>query len=95
MSLDKKEVQIIANLSALNIDDAESTHVATQLSNILDLFEQIENIDTKNIKPMSNPLEQVQRLREDTLTELDLHAKYQKIAPATTNNLYLVPQVID
>jgi len=90
-----KEVQMIANLSALNVEEAELDNVASKLSNVLDLFAQLESINTDDVEPMSHPLDQVQRLREDSVIEVSQREKYQKIAPATASNLYLVPQVVD
>ncbi len=95
MRLGKAEVKLITNLSALIIDDEEAEQMSVKLSNILDLFAQMEEVNTDGIEPMSHPLEQVQRLRDDIVTETSRRDKYQKIAPATAENLYLVPQVID
>ncbi len=95
MSLGKKEVQVIANLSALKVAESEVENVADKLTNVLDLFAQMQSVDTSGIEPMSHPLEQTQRLREDVVTETSHREKYQQIAPATEEYLYLVPQVID
>ena len=48
-----------------------------------------------DIEPMANPLDAVQRLRPDEVTESDQRELFQAIAPATENGLYLVPKVID
>jgi aspartyl-tRNA(Asn)/glutamyl-tRNA(Gln) amidotransferase subunit C len=55
----------------------------------------MQAVDTEGVEPMSHPLDQVQRLRDDVITEVDQHEKYQKLAPAAENGMYLVPQVID
>jgi aspartyl-tRNA(Asn)/glutamyl-tRNA(Gln) amidotransferase subunit C len=44
---------------------------------------------------MSHPLDVVQRLREDVVTEKDQRDEFQKVAPATRDGLYLVPRVIE
>jgi aspartyl-tRNA(Asn)/glutamyl-tRNA(Gln) amidotransferase subunit C len=44
---------------------------------------------------MAHPLDAVQRLRPDTVTETDCRAAYQQIAPAVEDGLYLVPRVIE
>lgn len=44
---------------------------------------------------MAHPLEAVQRLRPDVVTEVDQRDLFQSIAPATENGLYLVPRVIE
>jgi len=65
------------------------------LSNILDLVEQMDSVDTDNVEPMAHPMEMVQRLREDVVTETNQREHFQQIAPQIENGLYLVPQVIE
>ena len=65
------------------------------LSNILELVEQMNAVDTSGVTPMSHPLDAVQRLREDVVTEIDRREQFQAIAPLTEDGLYLVPKVIE
>lgn len=95
MSLDADEVKKIAYLARLKIDEADIPDYVSNLSNILDLAEQMNSVDTEGVIPMSHPLHAVQRLREDVVTEIDQHDKFQKIAPKTEDGLYLVPKVIE
>ncbi|MDG6777505.1 Asp-tRNA(Asn)/Glu-tRNA(Gln) amidotransferase subunit GatC [Thiomicrorhabdus sp. zzn3] len=95
MSLGKTEVEYISRLAAIAVDENEVEQVAGKLSNILDLFKQMEAADTANVEPMAHPLDQVQRLRPDVITETDEHEKLQSVAPAAQDGLYLVPQVIE
>lgn len=95
MSLGKTEVEYISRLAAIAVDENEVEQVAGKLSNILDLFKQMEAADTANVEPMAHPLDQVQRLRPDVITETDQHEKLQSVAPAAQDGLYLVPQVIE
>jgi len=44
---------------------------------------------------MSHPLDVVQRLRDDKVTESDQRDEFQNVAPATQEGLYLVPKVIE
>ncbi|WP_373020809.1 Asp-tRNA(Asn)/Glu-tRNA(Gln) amidotransferase subunit GatC [Thiomicrorhabdus sp.] len=95
MSLGKTEVEYISRLAAIAVEENEVDQVAAKLSNILDLFKQMEAADTEGVEPMAHPLDQVQRLRADVVTEVDQHEKLQAIAPSAENGLYLVPQVIE
>ena len=67
----------------------------TNLSDILQLVEQMNSVDTEGVVPMSHPLEVNQRLREDKVTETNQRDEFQKTAPATQDGLYLVPKVIE
>lgn len=95
MSLGKTEVEYISRLSAIAVDESEVEQVATKLSSILDLFSQMQAADTDGVEPMAHPLDQVQRLRKDVVTEQDQHEKLQAVAPSAEAGLYLVPQVIE
>ena len=95
MSLDADAVKKIAYLARLKIDEADVPGYVNNLSNIIDLVEQMNAVDTEGVVPMSHPMDAVQRLREDKVTETDKREAFQAIAPKTEDGLYLVPQVIE
>ncbi|MBD3820828.1 MAG: Asp-tRNA(Asn)/Glu-tRNA(Gln) amidotransferase subunit GatC [Thiotrichales bacterium] len=95
MSIGKDDVNKISRLAAISVSEQEVDQVADKLSNILDLFAQMQAVNTDGVEPMSHPLDQVQRLREDVVTESNHRDKYQKIAPSAEGGMYLVPQVIE
>ncbi|MDX1528613.1 MAG: Asp-tRNA(Asn)/Glu-tRNA(Gln) amidotransferase subunit GatC [Gammaproteobacteria bacterium] len=95
MSLDREDVLKIAHLARLGVDDAEVKRYADELSNILALVDRMNAIDTAGVAPMAHPLDGVQRLRADTVSETDRRDEFQKIAPAVRDGLYLVPKVIE
>lgn len=95
MSLKMEEVKKLAHLARLNLSAQEMEQFASQLSNILKLIAKMDQLDTQHIEPMAHPLELSQRLRDDQVTETDLHQKYQKLAPQVEAGLYLVPKVIE
>jgi aspartyl-tRNA(Asn)/glutamyl-tRNA(Gln) amidotransferase subunit C len=95
MSLEKSEVEKIAHLARLAVSDGELDAVATDLSRILDLVEQMGAVDTAGVVPMAHPLHMAQRLREDGVTEPDQRELFQSVAPETEAGLYLVPKVIE
>ena len=53
------------------------------------------DVDTAGIVPMAHPLDQVQRLRADVVTETNQREQFQAIAPQVEAGLYLVPKVIE
>ena len=95
MALDKSEVEKIAHLARIAINEDKIPEYASSLSNILGLVEQMQSTNTDDIEPMAHPLDAIQRLREDVVTESNQRGAYQEIAPATEDGLYLVPKVID
>ncbi|MEM7206898.1 MAG: Asp-tRNA(Asn)/Glu-tRNA(Gln) amidotransferase subunit GatC [Pseudomonadota bacterium] len=95
MSLSPEDVNKIAHLARLQIDDDQVEHYAENLSNILELVNQMNNIDTTDVTPMAHPQHAVARLRDDKVTESDQREHFQAHAPAVENGLYLVPKVVE
>jgi aspartyl-tRNA(Asn)/glutamyl-tRNA(Gln) amidotransferase subunit C len=95
MSLDNKEVSQIAYLSRLQVEESSLESITADLNNILNLVEQLSELDTDSVEPMSHPLNMTQRLREDKVTETDQSESFQSIAPKTGKSHYLVPTVIE
>ena len=95
MSLSNDEVAKIAHLARLALEPADAESLGRELSNILDLVEQMDGADTEDVAPMAHPLEMAQRLRDDEVSESDQRDAYQVGAPAVDQGLYLVPKVIE
>lgn len=95
MSLSPDEVAKIAHLARLAVTADEADALGRDLSNILDLVAQMDAVDTSGVEPMAHPLEMVQRLREDRVTESNQRDRYQATAPAVDRGLFLVPKVIE
>lgn len=95
MKFTSQDIENIANLAKIAIDDTQSTQYANDLSNIFDLIIQMDAIDTENIAPMYNPHDLTLRLREDEVTETNNRETYLKLAPASDKGLFLVPKVIE
>jgi aspartyl-tRNA(Asn)/glutamyl-tRNA(Gln) amidotransferase subunit C len=96
VTLTRRDVENIAHLARLEITEAELPVYVGSLSAILAFVEQLSVAPTVDVVPMAHPLEgQVQRLREDCVTESDRRESYQRNAPAVEAGLYLVPKVIE
>ncbi len=95
MSLTTQDVQKIARLARLAMNQAEIEAARAQLSGIFELIAEMQAVDTSGIAPMSHAQELSQRLREDVVTEGNQREAFQAIAPQVEGGLYLVPQVIE
>jgi aspartyl-tRNA(Asn)/glutamyl-tRNA(Gln) amidotransferase subunit C len=95
MALERSEVEKIAHLARLGLDESELPQTTTTLNNILGLIDAMQAVDTQGIEPLAHPLETTQRLRADQINEHNQRDSYQAIAPAVENGLYLVPKVIE
>ncbi len=89
------DIRRLARLARLEITDAEIPDVSAKLSSIVAMVDELKAADTTGVTPMAHPLERSQRLRADTVTEVDQHELYQRNAARVERDLYLVPKVIE
>ncbi len=95
MSLSKDQVRHIAMLARLQLSDDEYAESVKKLSKIVDFVDQLAAADTDDVLPMAHPLDAVQRLRPDAVTEADQRDYFQQNAAAVADGYYLVPRVIE
>ncbi|MBU2705459.1 Asp-tRNA(Asn)/Glu-tRNA(Gln) amidotransferase subunit GatC [Zooshikella marina] len=95
MALDRSDVEGIAHLARIAINEQDIENTTATLKDILHMVDQMQAVNTDNIEPLAHPLELVQRLRSDEVTETNQRDHFQQLAPQTENGLYLVPKVIE
>ncbi len=95
MALDESELEKIAHLARLHITKAESEEVVLRITDILALIDEMQSINTNDVAPLAHPLDLLQRLRTDEITERDHRDELQSLAPEAQEGLYLVPKVIE
>ena len=95
MALERSDVEKIAHLASIKLNEGDLPHITSALNSILGLVDEMQAVDIDGIEPLAHPLEASQRLRADVVTETNNREAYQSIAPAVENGLYLVPKVID
>lgn len=95
MSIDRSDVERIAHLARLELNEQDIPAYTENLSSILNLIDEMQQIDTDGVDPLAHPLDAVQRLRADEVTELNQRDKLQTVAPAVEEGLFLVPKVIE
>ncbi|MGV6807590.1 MAG: Asp-tRNA(Asn)/Glu-tRNA(Gln) amidotransferase subunit GatC [bacterium] len=95
MTIERADVEKLGELARIGITEENIAETTKSLSDVLDLVDQLQSADTRNVEPMAHPLNAVQRLRTDEVTEPDQRDALQTVAPATENGLFLVPKVIE
>ena len=93
--LDASDIAQLSRLARINISDEMVDEVSNNIDNILKLVDQLQAVDTSGVEPMSHPMDAVQRLRADVVSEDNQRENLQAIAPSTDKGLFLVPKVID
>ena len=95
MSIEKSDIEKIASLARIRVDQSTIPEIANRINDILKMVDSMQAVNTADIEPMANPLDAVQRLRADLVTERNQREAFQAIAPQVEQGLYLVPKVIE
>lgn len=95
MALTKEDIQSIAHLARLGLDQDDLQPLVNDLSTVLELVENLQAIDTTGVEPMAHPASASLWLRADEVTENDQREALQAPAPATEDGYFLVPRVIE
>jgi aspartyl-tRNA(Asn)/glutamyl-tRNA(Gln) amidotransferase subunit C len=95
MSIERHEIEKLATLARIAIDDSTINQVSERLGSVLELVDQLQAADTSGVDPMSHPMQATQRLRDDEVNELNQREALQSTAPDTEDGLFLVPKVIE
>ncbi|MBQ9258758.1 MAG: Asp-tRNA(Asn)/Glu-tRNA(Gln) amidotransferase subunit GatC [Neisseriaceae bacterium] len=95
MSLTLSDVEKVAKLSRLALNDEQKQRTLKELNGIFEMIAKMQAVNTDGVEPLSHPIEFAQRLRDDSVTEPERREAYQAIAPQVEQNLYIVPKVIE
>ncbi len=97
MSVDIQTVRRIAKLARIQVseNDADLESMTTELNTILQWVEQLEEVDTSNVQPMSSVVETHLFQREDQVTDGGYPEKIVKNAPEAQDNMFVVPRVVE
>jgi len=95
MSLALDDVRRIAHLARIEVGDAQAAATLAQMNDIFAMIERMQRVDTAGVEPMAHPLDGVQRLRADRVTEQVDRDALLANAPAQEDGLFLVPRVVE
>ena len=100
MTVDKATVAKIASLARIKMDDAALERMAPELNKILGFVEQLGEVDTSEVEPMTAVIPNTLRLRDDVvdadpLTGGGVRDKVLANAPAAEHGFFGVPKVIE
>ena len=95
MSVDRDTVKHIAKLARIRVEEEQLASLAGELSNILGWIEQLNEIDTDGVRPMTSVVEMRLPLREDRVTDGGIADLVLKNAPEATPSFFAVPKVVE
>ncbi len=95
MSLDKATVAKIARLARLRVADTALEPMAGELNKIIAFVEQLKEVDTTDVPPMTSAVAMRLRLRPDVVTDGGKPQDILSNAPETIDGFFVVPKVIE
>lgn len=95
MHIDDQTVRRIARLARIKIDDSDVAGLEKELSGILDWVEQLGEVDTTGVEPMTRVVPIALKQREDVVTDGGIADQIVQNAPVSEDNFFVVPKVIE
>lgn len=95
MEVDENLVRRIARLARIKVTDEEAKGLRKELSGILDWVKQLDEVDTKNVEPMTRVVAQDMKKRHDQVSDGEIAADIVKNAPLSEDGFFVVPKVVE
>jgi aspartyl-tRNA(Asn)/glutamyl-tRNA(Gln) amidotransferase subunit C len=95
MALDKATVAHIATLARIKLPETEQDRIAGELSHILTWIEQLSEVDTDGVEPMTSVAAMTMAMREDVVTDGNRRDDILANAPEEANGFFVVPKVVE
>ncbi len=95
MAVDHDTVRHIARLARIAVTDDEVERLRGELSAILDWVEQLDEVDTAGVEPMTSVVEQVIKMRDDKVNDGGYPDRILKNAPQREGDYFAVPKVVE
>jgi aspartyl-tRNA(Asn)/glutamyl-tRNA(Gln) amidotransferase subunit C len=95
MSVDLATVKRVARLARIAVSEADAERMAGELNTILGFVEQLNEVDVAGVEPMTSVTPMAMKKRQDIVTDGGKAADIVANAPATEENFFLVPKVVE
>ena len=93
--MDNKTIETISYLARLKLDKDKKEKIAKDLKNIINFVAELQDLDTKDIAPLANPLEKVAPKREDSVTSKSRKEAFLSNSPESDKDYFMVPKVVE
>ncbi|MEL6298319.1 MAG: Asp-tRNA(Asn)/Glu-tRNA(Gln) amidotransferase subunit GatC [Pseudomonadota bacterium] len=95
MQIDQATVKRIARLARIEISEAQAQSLEGELSNILDWVEQLDEVDTSEVEPMTQVVPMEMKKRADGVTDGEIPDRIVANAPMTDDDFFVVPKIVE
>jgi len=95
MSIDKDKIKHVSKLARISVDDKKIDSLTKDLSSIFKFIEQLNELNTENVEPLSSILNEPLRSRKDEINDGKIREKILKNSPKKNEEFFVVPKVIE
>jgi len=95
MSIDKNKVKKVAKLSRVSLNDSKLESLSKDLTSILNFVEQLNELDTKKIDPLTSIVDKTLEPRTDKINDGKIKDEILKNSPDKNEDFFIVPKVIE
>ena len=95
MKVDDATVRKIAHLARIKVSDTEATTLEGELNVILQWVEQLNEVDTAGVAPMTCVTEMAIKMRRDEVTDGGYPEEIVRNAPQQAGPFFVVPKVVE
>jgi aspartyl-tRNA(Asn)/glutamyl-tRNA(Gln) amidotransferase subunit C len=95
MSVDSATVKRVARLARIKVDDGDLPRLAGELNTILSFVEQLNEVDVSKVEPMTSVVAMEMRKRPDVVTDGQCPKQVTMNAPASEDDFFMVPKVVE
>ena len=95
MSVDIDTVKRVAKLARIEVSADQATKMQGDLNTILGFVEQLNEVDIEGVEPMTSVVDVAMKKRADVVSDGDKADDITANAPASEENFFMVPKVIE
>ncbi|MBO6509078.1 MAG: Asp-tRNA(Asn)/Glu-tRNA(Gln) amidotransferase subunit GatC [Roseibium sp.] len=95
MSVDTDTVKRVAHLARIKVSDEDATRMTGELNAILGFVEQLDEVNIDGVEPLTSVVEQTMKKRADGITDGNKANDVTLNAPASEDNFFMVPKVVE
>ena len=95
MSINLKTIKHISKLSRISVDEKKAEKLAGDLNSIFEFIEQLNELKTDSVKPLTSIAETKLKLRSDEVKSKNIREQIVKNSPQDNEDYFVVPKVIE
>lgn len=95
MSVDQATVKRVARLARIKVKDEDVPRLAGELNSILSFVEQLNEVDVSGVEPLTSVVAMKMKMRDDVVTDGGIPKDVTKNAPASEDDFFMVPKVVE